>query len=97
MLQLLMAHAAITAVHRKRRGFSFFFFFFKIFIYLFLERGWKEGERKEEKPQFVVAPRVALTGDLACNPGMRPDWESNQQPFGLHAHIQSTELHQAGQ
>ena len=22
------------------------------------------------------------TGDLACNPGICPDWESNQQPFG---------------
>ena len=22
------------------------------------------------------------TGDLASNPGMLPDWESNQQPFG---------------
>ena len=24
----------------------------------------------------------APTGDLACNPGMCPDWESNQPPFG---------------
>ena len=24
------------------------------------------------------------------------DWESNQQPFGLQAHAQSTELHQPG-
>ena len=23
------------------------------------------------------------TGDLARHPGMCPDWESNQQPFGL--------------
>ena len=31
----------------------------------------------------MVASHVAPTGDLACNPGMCPDWESNRQPFGL--------------
>ena len=56
--------------------------FKKDFIYLFLERG--EGREKErEKYQCVVASHVAPTGDLACNPGMCPDWESNWQPFGL--------------
>ena len=25
------------------------------------------------------------TRDLACNPGMCPDWERNQQPFGSQA------------
>ena len=34
--------------------------------------------------------------DLACNPGMYPDWESNQRPFGLQAGAQSTEPHQPG-
>ena len=38
----------------------------------------------------------APTGDLACNPGMCPDWESNWQPFGLQAASQSTEPHQPG-
>ena len=37
-----------------------------------------------------------LTGDLACNPGMCPDWESNWRPFGSQAGAQSTELHQPG-
>ena len=32
-----------------------------------------------------------LTGDLACNPGMCHDWESNCQPFGLQASTQYTE------
>ena len=27
----------------------------------------------------------APTGDLAHNPGMCPDWESNLRPFGLQA------------
>ena len=34
--------------------------------------------------------------DLAHNPGMRPDPESNQQPSGLQAGAQSTELHRPG-
>ena len=59
----------------------FFFSFFKDFIYLFLERG-REGEREEEKYQCVLASHVAPTGDLAHNPGMCPDWESDQWPFG---------------
>ena len=37
-----------------------------------------------------------LTGDPACNPGMCPDWESNQRPFGSQAGTQSTEPHQPG-
>ena len=46
------------------------------FIYLFLERG--EGrEREGEKHQCVVASGVPPTGDLACNPGTCPYWESN--------------------
>ena len=42
----------------------------------------------------MVASHVPLTGDLACNLGMCPDWESNWQPFGLQASNQSTEPHQ---
>ena len=50
--------------------------FSKDFIYLFSER--EEGREKEEdKYQYVVASHVIPTGDLACNPGMCPDWELN--------------------
>ena len=66
-----------------------------LFIYLFREKG-KEGEREGEKHQCVIAPHVSPTGDLARNPGMCPDWESNQQPFGSQARTQSTELYQPG-
>ena len=54
-----------------------------LFIYLFTfrERG-REGEREGEQHQRVVASHVPSTGDLAHNPGMCPDWELNQQPFG---------------
>ena len=54
------------------------------------------GEREGEKHQFVVASSVPTTGDVAHNPGMCPDWKSNQRPFGLQAGTQSTELHQPG-
>ena len=40
---------------------------------------------------------VPPTGDLAHNPGMCPDWELNQRPFGLQAGTQPTEPHQPGQ
>ena len=63
---------------------------------MFSQRG-KEGEREGEKHQCVVAPRVPPTGHLACNPGMCPDWESNQRPFGSQVSSQSTEPHQPRQ
>ena len=70
-------------------------YFLKDFVYLFLERG-REGERERKKHQCVVASQVPPTGDLAYNPGMCPDWEQNQQPFGSQAGTQSTEPYQPG-
>ena len=58
-----------------------FSFFFKDFVYFIFRQRGRKGER--EKHQCVVASHVPLTGDLACNPGICPDWESNQWPFGL--------------
>ena len=37
-----------------------------------------KGGRKKGKHQCVVTFCVPSTGDLAHNPGMCPDWESNQ-------------------
>ena len=37
-----------------------------------------------------------ISGNLARNPGMCPDWELNRQPFGLQVSGQSTESHQPG-
>ena len=51
--------------------------FFKSILFIFKERG-----REGEKHQYVVASHVAFTGDLARNPGMCPDWESDQGSFG---------------
>ena len=69
-------------------------FFKKDFINLFLDRGG--GDREGEKHQGVVACHVPPTGEPGCNPGMCPDWDSNQWPFGLQAGTQSTEPHQPG-
>ena len=71
------------------------FFLFKDSNYFFRERG-REGEREGKKHQCVVVSRVPPTGDLTCNPGIGPDWESNQRLFGSQASTQSNELHQPG-
>ena len=42
----------------------------------------------------MVASHTPSSGDLARNPGMCPDWESNRRPFGLQAGAQSIESHQ---
>ena len=41
-------------------------------------------------------PHTPQTGDLAYNPGMCPNGESNLWTFGLQAGTQSIELHQPG-
>ena len=58
-------------------------------FYLFLER-----ERERNIHQLPLTPP---TGDLACNPGMFPNGESNQQPFSSQASTQATEPHQPEQ
>ena len=67
-------------------------FFFKI-LFIFPQRG--EG-RERRKHQCVVVSHATSTRDLVRNPGICPDWESDQPPFGLQADAQSTELHQPG-
>ena len=62
---------------------------------LHLKRG-REGEIEGEKYQCVVASHAPPTGDLASNPGMCPDCESNWRPFGSQAGAQSTEPHWPG-
>ena len=44
----------------------------------------------------MVAFPTFRTRDLACNPGMCPDWESNRRPCGSQAGAQSTQPHQPG-
>ena len=45
---------------------------------------------------MAVSRAPPSPGDLACNPGTCPDWESNRRPFGSQAGTQSTEQHQPG-
>ena len=70
-----------------------FFFEKTIYLFIFRQKGKKE-EREREKHQCVVASRMPPPGDLACHPGMWPDWESNWQPFGSKASAQSIKPHQ---
>ena len=71
-------------------------FFNVIYLLIFKERwGWEE-QKEGEKHQHVIASPTFPTGDLAPNPGMCPDWESNQRPFSSQAGTQSTEPHKPG-
>ena len=59
----------------------------RFYLFIFRARG-REGEREGEKHQCVVASHMPRMWDLANNPGMCPDWYSNQQPFGSQARTQ---------
>ena len=68
----------------------------KIFYLCIFREGEAREKRRERNVNVWVASRTPPTGDLVCNPGMCPDWESNQRRFGLQASTQSTEPHQPG-
>ena len=65
------------------------------YVYLLMLCMIMEGREKERERNINVW--LPLAGDLVCNPGMCPDWELNQRPFGLQASTQSTEPPQPGQ
>ena len=50
----------------------------KIFYVFIFRQRRREGKREGETHQCVVASHIPPTGDLAYNPDMCPDWESNQ-------------------
>ena len=81
--------------HLATKFYCFFFFFLRFHLFIFRESG-KEREREGEKHQCVVVSHTPPTGDLACNPGMCPDWELTRLSFGSQAATQSTEPHQPG-
>ena len=70
---------------------AYLFLSFKILL-IYFYRG-REGERKGEKHQYMVASCISPTGYLASNPGMCPGWELNQQLRAFQAGTQSTEPH----
>ena len=83
----IFLECVLLAVQRNETH-GIFFNFFKGFIY-FLDG---KGGRKRERNINVWVPLVPPpTGDLVCNPGMCPDWESNHPPFVSQAGAQSTE------
>ena len=74
--------------------------FLKI-LFICLDRGEGREEERERNIDVqvihgLVASHTPPTGDLAHNPGMCPDQESNQWPFGSQAGTQSTKPHQPG-
>ena len=72
------------------------YLFKRFYLFIFRERG-REREREGMKHQCVVASHAPPTGwgpELACNPGMCRDQESNCPPFGSQAGAQTTEPHQ---
>ena len=71
----------------------FGYFFLRFYLFIFRQRG-SGIERQEEKHQLCGCTRAPSNGDLAHIPGMCPDGESNQRPFGSQASTQSTEPHQ---
>ena len=67
-----------------------------VFIYFRREGREKKRNNNVEEKHRWVASLTSPTQDLACNPGMCPYWESNQQPSSLQAGAQPAEPHQPG-
>ena len=72
----------------------------RFYLFIFREKG-RERHREEEKYQFVRETSIgclsqAPTRDMAHNPGMCPDWESNRQLLGLQDGGPPTEPHWSG-
>ena len=57
-----------------------FLFFLRFYLFIFRERG-REGEREETSMCGCLSH--SLYWDLARNPGMRPEWESNRPTLWL--------------
>ena len=68
-------HNLVLSTYTLKKNY-FLLFFKRFYLFLLLQRGkWKEKEG--EKHQCVVVSRASPIGDMACNPGMCPDWELN--------------------
>ena len=69
-----------------------FILFKRFYLFIFRQRG-REGERGRETLMCGCLSSTPYWGP-GPHPGMCPDWESNQQPFGSQASTQSSEPHQ---
>ena len=84
---------AKKAIYNFTIPITFWDFFVRFYLFTFRERG-REGEKHRcVRDQLSLMPP---SGDLARNPGMCPDWESNQRPVSVQAGTQSIEPHQPG-
>ena len=92
---LAYLHLQKLYLHGRARSQILPHIFGRFYLFMFRERG-REGEREGEKHPCVVASCAPPTGNLACNPGMCPDWELNRRPFGLQVGARPTEPHQPG-
>ena len=84
VLSLLFLPSCIFTFLKNYRLISLFcFLFFLKILFIFRER----GRRREREGNISVWLPLACPqmGNLACNPGMCPDWETNQQRFGSQA------------
>ena len=43
----------------------------------------RERERERERSMDLLPPECTPTGDLTCDPGMRPDWGIEPTAFGV--------------
>ena len=84
VLSLLFLPSCIFKFLKNYRLISLFcFLFFLKILFIFRERG-RQREREGNISMWLplACPQM---GNLACNPGMCPDWETNQQRFGSQA------------
>ncbi|KAF6088491.1 hypothetical protein HJG60_008315 [Phyllostomus discolor] len=72
------------------------FCFLRFYLFIFRERGKGGRKRGRETSTYSCVLPAPTTPNLPHNPGMCPDWESNQQPLGSQTSVQSIELHQPG-
>ena len=94
---LLCAVQTAVNPHTSLTVYFVLFYFTFLRFYLFLERGKVGRKRGRETSIGCIWYVPRPTGNLAGNPGMCPDWESNQWPFTLQVNAQSTEPHRSGQ
>ena len=61
---------------------SIYLFFLRFHLFIFREGGGKEKERERNISVWLHLACPPLDTWPTCNPGMCPDWESNQRPLG---------------
>ena len=64
--------------------YGMFFFFLRFYLFIFKTEG-KEGRKRGRETSMCGFLWRAPYWDLASNPGMCPDWEWIQWPFGSQA------------